>query len=917
MIRPAKAKRTSTAPDRPWHALPGPEVLEGLDSRADGLTGTEVKQRWAEYGPNALPSGGGLSFPRVVLRQFMSPLIYVLIAAGVLSAVIGDVKDTVFIFLVVVINAAFGTFQEYRAEKGAAALQDLVKTYVSVRRDGARVEVDSEELVPGDVMLLESGRRVPADARLLEANGLTVDESALTGESVASAKEPGTIGKDTTLGDRINTVFAGTMVTSGRGVAVVYATGLGSELGRITGAVVSAKPAKPPLVIRMESFARTISVVVLVVGIALAGLSVARGYAPAEAFFFAIALAVSAIPEGLPVGITVALSVGTRRMSKRNVVVRELAAVEGLGSCTCIASDKTGTLTLNSQTARLVWLPGSERLKVSGEGYSGQGGITTRGGAKMSPGQEMLIKGLAEAAALDNEASLERRNEEWSSAGDAVEIALLALCLKAGLEPASTREQHPVVGGMPFESQRRFSASVYQTGGGNSVVVKGSVEALLPFCESMLSEEGKVDLARELVTEEANALAAEGYRIIAVARGDLEGDLRPEDFTEEEMPPLALLGLVGLIDPLRPEARDAVARCAAAGIQVVMVTGDHPATALAIARELGIAESEDEVTTGDRLMELGEPCGEHYREAVASSRVFARVSPLQKVSIVECLMALGHFVAVTGDGVNDAPALKTANIGVAMGTGTDVAKEVASIIVTDDDFASIVAGVEEGRYAYDNIRKVIWLLVSQGLAEVILFAAVIIAGLPLALVAIQILWLNLVTNGVQHIALALEPGEQGTMLKPPRSPGERVFNSGMILETCVAGFTIGAVGFGVWYYLLNGLSMEEAAARNLLLLLMVLFENIHVFNCRSESISAFKIPIRRNLFLLFAVFAAQGVQLLAMHVGFLRRLLETSPVSPATWLYLLLISCSVLLAVEVYKGIRGRWWPRLPETGGV
>ena len=889
----------------PWHALGPEEAVSRLQTPDGGLDAKTVAARQREYGRNVMPAAQGPGFFRIILRQFMSPLIYVLIVAGILSASVGDLKDALFIFAVVLTNAAFGTFQEMKAEKGASELQSLVKTYAAVMRDGRRSEVDSEELVPGDIVLLESGARVPADIRLTEVTGLLVDESVLTGESAESAKATGALGEDLPVADRVNMAFAGTMVRSGRAAGVVTATGERSEFGKIAGALAGAKAQKPPLVIRMESFSRTVSIVVVVAGVLLGALSVVRGISIGEAFFFATALAVSAIPEGLPVGITIALSIGTRRMAKRNVIVRQLTAVEGLGSCTCIASDKTGTLTVNMQTVKVVSLPGAVRLGVSGQGYSGEGEVTAPGGEALSPAQSGSLEALGTAAIIGSDASLEAEDGEWRSHGDAVDLAFVALAHKSGLSPDVVRREHQTAGDIPFESERRYSARLYRDAGGFSVAAKGAFDALLPLCGSMLLESGEAELDPPAIEREATALAEEGYRVIAVAGGRYDGS-GPSAFGEETVPPLTFLGLAGLIDPIRPEAKGAVDECRAAGIKVVMVTGDHPSTALAIARELDIAEAPGQVVTGAELSALGSPRDAEFLDAVERATVFARVAPLQKVEIVEALVELGHFVAVTGDGVNDAPALRRANIGVAMGSGTDVAKDTASIIVTDDNFASIVAGVEEGRFAYGNIRKITWLLISQGFAEVLLFAAVLIAGLPLALVAVQILWLNLVTNGLQHIALTFEPGERDAMLKPPRRPTERVFDRLMTVEVVVAGCVIGLVAFGAWYYLLEVSGIGETAARNLILLLMVLSENVHVFNCRSETASAFRVPLRRNLLLVGAVIAAQGLQLLAMQVGFLQNLLEAAPVSLTEWLYLLALASAVLWAVEIKKLVSRR-----------
>jgi magnesium-transporting ATPase (P-type) len=517
----------------------------------------------------------------------------------------------------------------------------------------------------------------------------------------------------------------------------------------------------------------------------------------------AVALAVSAIPEGLPVAMTVALSIGVNRVAKRNVIVRKLTAVEGLGSCTCIASDKTGTLTVNQQTVKLISLLSGERFTVSGEGYVGEGEVLTEAGNIINHEARLRLEEIARTSVLCNEASLLRDNREWKHHGDAIDVALLAFAYKLGLYPESVRREVETVGEIPFESERRYAAKFYREGKRVNVAVKGAIEAVLPFCQSIRIGEWIVGVNSEKIEKEALSLSENGYRVLAIAYGELGDGKEPRVFEEKDMPPLTLLGLVCFIDPLRPEAKEAVEKCKRAGVRVVMITGDHPAKALAISRELSIADSWKDLVTGKQLAEIGSPENPEFLNTVKSVHVFARVTPLQKLHIVDGLIKSGHFVAVTGDGVNDAPALRKANIGVAMGSGIDVAKDTASIIVTDDNFASIVAGIEEGRFAYDNIRKVTYLLISTGAAEIVLFTLALFVGLPLPLFAVQLLWLNLVTNGIQDVALAFEAGESEAMNRPPRKPKEGIFNKLMVQQTVVSGTTMGLLSFGVWYWLLE------------------------------------------------------------------------------------------------------------------
>ncbi len=659
----------------------------------------------------------------------------------------------------------------------------MLKVQARVRRQGPPIEINAEELVPGDVVLLESGDRVPADLRLVQVNNLAIDESFLTGESIAATKNLELLERDAPVGDRRNMAYAGSLVVSGRGVGLVVATGKYTEVGKIARTVAEEEGAKPPLVLRMERFARQISVVVLAFAGFLGLISFVRGMALTEALFLVIAMAVSAIPEGLSVAMTVALSLSTARMARRHVIVRRLAAVESLGSCTVIASDKTGTLTVNQQTVRMVAFPDGCQIAVGGQGYNDQGEITAADGGDLAAEARERLEAAARYAILCNEATLTRDDDGWRHSGDAMDVALLALGYKLGLDPTAVREAHPALAEVPFESEKRFAATLNQTDDGAVLIAKGAVETMLGFCTWMETADGQRPLDPAAIHRQADALAEEGFRVLALAAAPQPANVAATTVAEDLpllLRDMTLVGLLGFIDPVRPEAPEAVSTANQAGIKVAMITGDHPATALAIARELGIAEAQDQVVTGRELAEIGDVHVPEFYERVKRSAVFARVSPEQKLHIVDAMMGLGDFVAVTGDGVNDAPALRKANIGVAMGSGADVAKDTASLIVTDDNFASIVAGIEEGRHAYANVRKVTLLLISTGLAELVLIGLSVAAGLPVPLLAVQILWLNLVTNGIQDVALAFEAGEKGVMKLPPRPPSEGLFNRKMI-----------------------------------------------------------------------------------------------------------------------------------------
>ena len=887
-----------------WHAEPLEVVFRKLQSLPDGLSEEQVAERLREFGRNTLPAKEPPTLFKVFLHQFASPLIYVLLIAGVVALLMQDYKDAVFIFAVILLNAVIGTVQEWRAEQSAHALQVLLKIKARVRRRGRILTVPAEEIVPGDILLVESGDKVAADMRLIQVNNLRIDESFLTGESLAVEKSEKPLLADLPVGDRRNMAYAGSTVMSGRGVGVVVATGPYTEVGKIAKTISEEEGAKPPLVIRMEKFARQIALVVLGFTAVLGMIQFARGEALSDVFILVVAMAVSAIPEGLPVAMTVALSLATSRMARRNVIVRRLTAVESLGSCTLIASDKTGTLTVNQQTVKQIVLPEGTLIEISGQGYNDEGGVRLAGkDGEIPPEIHGRLLTIARESALCNEATLEKEDGKWQHSGDAMDVALLALGYKLEIDPSTLRRQVRILDEAPFESEKRYAAVVYENADAPRLVVKGAVETVLHFCARMMTAEGEEPLDRDKILQLAQQKAENGYRVLALAAGDgtLEG-------LENDQAELTLLGLLGFIDPLRPEVKEAVQTAQMAGIKVVMITGDHPATALAIARELGIAESSADVITGKELGEIGSPEIPEFYEGIKHKTVFARVTPDQKLQIVDALIRLGEFVAVTGDGVNDAPALKKANIGVAMGSGTDIAKDTASMIITDDNFASIVAGVEEGRFAYANVRKVTLLLISTGFAELVLLALAIFLQFPVPLIAVQILWLNLVTNGIQDVALAFEAGEAGVMRQPPRKPSEGIFNPKMIEQLLISGLTMALVCLGVWVFLVRQ-GYAEDTARNILLALLVLMQFYHVINCRSEEVSAFKIPFSRNRVLAIGMLVALGLHILATEVPLLQALLRTESLPWQTWLILFVLASVVLVVMEIYKAIQKRHQP--------
>lgn len=907
MVSTARASPSKAAPAAggvPPHALTTGDALRALGASARGLSGAEAADRLARLGPNVLPRARPPSVATVFLRQFLSPLIYVLLAAAGVSVAIGHLSDAAFIFAVLLLNAAIGAAQEHAAQRSAAALQGLVAPRARVVRDGADHELPAEALVPGDVVRLEGGLRVPADLRLLTAVAVEADESLLTGESVPVAKRhdppapPGAA-----VADRATMLFAGTLVTRGRATAVVAATGASTELGAIARAVLVAPPPKPPLLVRMDALSRRIAVAMALAAVALGALSLARGASPGEVFLSVVALAVSAIPEGLPVALTVALAIGGRRMARRNVIARRLVAVEALGSCTCIASDKTGTLTLNELTARAVQLPGEAPWGVTGAGLDAEGRVLVPAGVERA-GER--LEALAAAAALCNDGFLARQDGAWTHEGDAVDVALLVLARKLGVSRSDLEAARPRIAELPFEAEHRFAATLHAGPGGLEACAKGAVERVLPMCARAPGALEEAPLDAAAIEGQAEALAAAGHRVLAIAGGPLPGCPGPDAFSPDALRGLTFLGLVGMIDPLRPDAAAGVQACREAGVAVAMVTGDHPVTALAIARDLGLAARPGEVVAGDRLARALQAGPGAVDRLVRDARVFARADPAQKLELVRALRRLGHFVAVTGDGANDAPALRAAHIGVAMGRrGTDVARESADLVLADDHFSSIVAGIEEGRVAYANVRKVIFLLLSTGAAEIVLFLLAVGAATPLPLLPVQLLWLNLVTNGIQDVALAFEPAEGREMRRPPRPPREPIFDRVMLLRTGVSALVMGALAFlAFWAGLRLGWSLERL--RNGILLMMVLFENVQAGNSRSETIPVLRLSPLRNRLLLFGTLAALALHLGAMHLPGLATVLRVGPAGAPEWAAA--IGGALLLAgvVDAEKALRRR-----------
>lgn len=848
-----------------FHTKSVEETLRELGCSKEGLQSGEVLSRMERYGRNVLAEAKKRTVLEIFIEQFKSPVIYILLIAMVVSFAIGEFSDAGFIAVALLLNAVVGAYQEYKATQRADALKKIVKTFASVLRDNSRVEIVSEDLTLGDIVFFESGVKVPADIRLIESNALEVNESLLTGESVEVSKNHNYISldKDEPLGERQNMLYGGTLVTKGRAKGVVTAIAQETQIGKIASLLALEKNQKPPLSIRMDRFSLNISKIVGIVSIFIILFGLYRGVELKEIFFITVALAVSSIPEGLPVAITVALSVASSVMSKRNVIVRKLSAIESLGSCTLIASDKTGTMTQNSLSVEYF--------------------VTTK---KSYAAHEYDERSVLLASALCNESVYQKEGDIFM--GDQVDVALAKYVFAVDRELFEMRKTFQLVEIVPYEPINKYCASSYLVEGRKLDFIKGSAEVILSKCKI------DPDIAKNIF-KQVDEWAEKGFRNIALAyRENANEGIADEGY--------GYLGFAAIRDPLREGVKEALEKAKDAGIEVVMVTGDHPNTAFFIAKELGITSSKDEVMDGVAISQWQESGAD--KEEIREKRIFARVSPEQKQLIVKKFQELGHFVAVTGDGVNDAPALKFADIGIAMGkSGTDAAREASDLILSDDSFNSIVNGIEEGRVAYDNIRKVVHLLISTGFAEMVLVFLSILFFTPIPLLPVQILWLNLVANGIQDMALGVEKAEPGILKRNPRNPKELIFDKTMLRRVIIGGVYMGVCAFALFYTLLE-LGYEEDASRNITLLLMVLFENVHTFNSRSENNSIFKIDHSKNMLLWMSVLSAQTIHIICMYNPYMQSILGIEPVTLEMWSTLLLLALTLVAVMEAEKFFR-------------
>ena len=861
------------------------EIEKELATNINGLTEKDAIERLKKYGANSLPKKEKDSVLKIFLNEFKDPILILLIFAITASLLVGEIIDALAIFFIVLIDVIMSTYQENKANNTAEALANLVKEKTKVIRNGKILTINSTELTIGDYVILESGDKISADLRLVEAHNFTVDESVLTGESINVSKDNNIVNKsNVSINEQTNMAFAGTSVVTGRAKAIVVAIGLSTEIGKIAHSINATKEEKSPLTIRIEKFSKQISGFVIIIAVIITVLLIIKDVPYHEIFLSVIALAVSAMPEGLPLALTMALRIASNKMAKKNVIVRKLNSVESLGSCTVIASDKTGTLTVNEQMAKKILLPNNMEFEVTGTGYDFAGEVH---GDNIELAEELAMLG-----AINNEAII---NDD-KKIGDSIDIAFLVLARKLNVDIHHMK----ILESIPYESENKYSAVFYECDGKTYCTVKGSLEVVKNFSSRINLEEAN---NFSILDEQNEYLAREGYRVIALAYGEVDNKA---SYCEHDIKNLKFMGMVGFIDPIRKEAINSINECRNAGIKVLMITGDHPLTAFSIAKDLMLTTNFSDVTNGEEVDKYLKEGIKSFDKFVSQKTIFTRVTPMQKLEIVESLKRQGEFVAVTGDGVNDAPALKSANIGIAMGSGTDIARETANMIVMDDNFNSIVSGVKEGRVAYANIRKIILFLISCGLAEVLFFCLSTIFDLPMPLVAIQLLWLNVVTDGIQDFALSFEKAEKNIMHEKPRNPKEPLFNKSLFEEILFSGLVIGILVFVVWYYLINNLSMAIPMARGYIMALMVFIQNIHVFNCRSEKDSAFSVSLKSNKLIILAFISSIILQFIVMEVPFMSAFLQTVSIPFINLIYLFTLSLLVLLLMEIFKFLRYR-----------
>ena len=881
-----------------WHAVSAKTVFESLDTTPDGLSIEEVTHRLAKFGPNRLPEPKTRGPLIRFFYQFHNVLIYVLVAAGAVTAMLGHWVDASVIMGVVVLNALIGFVQEGKAENALRAIRQMLSPNAMVLRDGRQTTIRAEELVPGDIVLLQSGDKVPADLRLFRVKGLRIQESILTGESMAVEKITDPVAQEAVIGDRRCMAYSGTLVTHGQGSGVVIATGAQTEIGRISTLVSEVESVTTPLLRQMAQFGRWLTVAILILAVITFAFGVLlRDYAAADMFLAAVSLTAAAIPEGLPAIMTITLAIGVQRMARRNAIIRRLPAVETLGAVTVICSDKTGTLTRNEMTVRTI-ATAANLFELSGTGYDPHGELLLSN-REVLPEEMPLLMEVVRAAVLCNDASLEQRNSEWLVHGDPMEGALLISGLKVGLDIEAEAKQYPRIDFIPFESEHRFMATLHHSHSGDAFIfLKGAPERVLDMCAHQRTVDGKQPLRRNYWLSRIEEMAQQGQRVLAIAVKSVSHEQMELTFRDVEND-LTLLGLFGLIDPPREEAIEAVQVCQQAGIRVKMVTGDHGATARAIARQLKLVNTDD-VLTGQELELMGE---DELRQRVQDVDVYARVNPEHKLLLVKLMQEQGLIVAMTGDGVNDAPALKRADVGIAMGqNGTEAAKEAAELVLADDNFASIAHAVEEGRTVYDNLKKAIFfILPTNGGEALIIFAAILFGFHQLPLTPVQILWVNMVTAVTLALSLAFEPPEQNVMRHPPRNAHETMLTPHLIWRVAFVSVILMSGTFGLFLWKMEqGVSIEHA--RTVAVNTLVMFEIFYLFNSRYITASVFnREGLTGNRYVLIAIGILIIFQLGFTYLSPLQSLFGTTSIDFTIWLRILLVTSSVLFLVELEK----------------
>ncbi|MFQ5756922.1 MAG: cation-transporting P-type ATPase, partial [Acidiferrobacterales bacterium] len=885
------------------------EVLELLETQPDtGLDTFEIGHRQERFGPNVLTQKKEQGPLMQFLLQIHQPLVYILLAATLITALLQEWVDSAVIFGVVLVNAVIGFLQEAKALEAIEALARTMTSEATVLRAGEKKRVPASELVPGDIVLLQSGDKVPADLRLIRTRELQIDESALTGESIPVEKRTETLGRDTILADRRNMVYSSTLVTYGTGTGVVTAIGDGTEIGRISELVSSAEVLVTPLTRKIAHFSGILLYVILGMAALTFVVGMLRGESWFDMFMAAVALAVGAIPEGLPAAVTITLAIGVAKMARRHAIIRKLPAVETLGSTTIICSDKTGTLTQNQMTVQQV-MAGNEIFGVSGAGYVPQGTFE-RAGEPVDPSKSRALLECLRAGLLCNDSRLSQTENCWRVVGDPTEGALIASAAKVGLTSEQVSMELPRVDTVPFESQHQYMATLHSGGPGQArlVYVKGSVERILPRCTAALNAAAEpVELYVKEIKELAEEMAATGLRVLSFARRQLPPDSGTITHADVAVG-LTFLGLQGMIDPPRPEAAKAVRMCQGAGIRVKMITGDHAGTAVAIARKLGLDnDSEPAGITGQAIDRLSDA---ELTDKAEHTAVFARVVPEQKLRLVEALQAQGHVVAMTGDGVNDAPALRRADIGIAMGiAGTEVAKEAADMVLADDNFSSIEAAVEEGRGVFDNLIKFITWTLPTNIGEGLVIMAAVFAGVTLPILPVQILWINMTTAVLMGLMLAFEPKEVGIMERPPRNPRTPILSGVLVFRIWLVGVLLLAGAFGLFEWELSKGTSDEVA-RTVAVNVFVMGELFYLFNCRSLTRSMFVLGVFSNHWLLAGVGLMAVLQVLFTYAPAMNRMFQSAPIDLVSWAWIVAVGVVIYGVVGVEKWLQRRYATR-------